>query len=366
MTEQKQKRWFWSTLIGMITILLLIFIIMLVVDPYFHFHKPVDGLSYRLYSERYINDGIAKHFEYDAIITGTSMNQNFKTSQMDELFGTKSVKMTFAGGAFQEISENLETALNSDNTVKTVLWGIDYLGLNRAYDFHYYEDYPEYLYDDNVFNDVSYVFNKTILFEGLVNTLFMNLKGEPSTTFDEYASWDSERGWKMVSKYYQRTPEILPMEELSSEEAEIVKVNIEENIVKLVNKYPNTEFLLFYTPYSILYWESLYRDGWLEKQLEVEKITSEMLLECENVKLYSYFHKTDIMNNIENFRDKEHYMPEINDMIMQWIAGGEGHITKENYMDVIAWEREYFTNYDYDSLHEKLEAEELSYLQDVE
>lgn len=360
MTEKKQKRWFLGTLAGIITILLLILAVMLVVDPYFHYHKPVEGMSYRLYSERYINDGIARNFEYDAIITGTSMNQNFKTSQMDELFGTNSVKMTFAGGAFQEISQNLETALSSDNDVKTVLWGIDYLGLNRDYDFRYYEEYPEYLYDNNLLNDVSYIFNKTILFEGLANTLVMNLKGEPSTTFDEYATWDSERGWGIVSKYYQRTPEILPMEKITEEDIGRVTKNMEENIVKLVNKYPDTEFILFYTPYSILYWESLYREGWLEIQLEVERIASEMLLECENVKLYSYFHKTDIMNNIDNFRDKEHYMPEINDMIMQWLANDEGRITKDNYMDIIAWEREYYTNYDYDSLHEKLEAESSS------
>ena len=355
MTEKKQKKWFIGTIVGMITVLLLIFGVMLIVDPYFHFHKPIKGLSYRLYSERYINDGIAKHFEYDAIITGTSMNQNFKTSQMDKLFGTNSVKMTFSGGGFEEISDNLETALKSENEVKMVLWGLDYLGLNRDYDYRFYEEYPEYLYDNNPFNDVSYVWNKTILFEGLINTLLMNLKEEPSTTFDEYSSWDSERGWGMVSKYYQRTEEILPMEEVTQEEIDRTTKNIQENLVNLVNKYPDTEFIFFYTPYSILYWESLYRDGWLDIQLEVERIASEMLLECENVKLYSYFHKTDIMNNIDNFRDKEHYMPEINDMIMEWLANDEGRITKENYMDVIAWEREYYTNYDYDSLHKQLE-----------
>lgn len=354
MTEQKQKRWFFLTLAGILGVLGLLLTVMLIVDPYFHFHKPLQGSSYRLYSERYINDGIAKHFEYDAIITGTSMNQNFKVSQMNELFGTNAVKMTFAGGAFKEISDNLEVALSSGNEVKTVIWGIDYLGLNRDYDFYYYEEFPDYLYDNNILNDVSYVFNKTILFEGLLNTLLMNLKGEPSTTFDEYASWDSERGWEIVSRYYQRTPEILPMQKITSEEIERTGKNIEENIVKLVNKYPDTEFILFYTPYSVLYWESLLRDGLLDIQLEVEKMTSEMLLECENVKLYSYFHKTDIMNDIDNFRDKEHYMPEINDKIMEWLAADEGRITKENYLDVIAWEREYYTNFDYDSLHEAL------------
>ena len=39
-------------------------------DPYFHYHGPFSSFSYRLYEERYINDGISRHFNYDAIITG--------------------------------------------------------------------------------------------------------------------------------------------------------------------------------------------------------------------------------------------------------------------------------------------------------
>ena len=41
-----------------------------VIDPFFHYHKPLEGLSYPLNNERYQNDGIVKHFDYDAVITG--------------------------------------------------------------------------------------------------------------------------------------------------------------------------------------------------------------------------------------------------------------------------------------------------------
>lgn len=40
-----------------------------VVDPFFHYHKPLECLSYPLNNERYQNDGIVKHFDYDAVIT---------------------------------------------------------------------------------------------------------------------------------------------------------------------------------------------------------------------------------------------------------------------------------------------------------
>lgn len=47
------------------------------IDPYFHYRKPnVDGYFYTLYNERSQNNGISKHFDYDALITGTSMTEN--------------------------------------------------------------------------------------------------------------------------------------------------------------------------------------------------------------------------------------------------------------------------------------------------
>ena len=68
-----------------------------VVDPYFHYHKPLKGLYYTLDNERSQNDGIIRHFNYDAMIIGTSMAENFKTSEMDELWMTRTEsEMTWA------------------------------------------------------------------------------------------------------------------------------------------------------------------------------------------------------------------------------------------------------------------------------
>lgn len=351
MTDKKQKKWFGITLLTIVGVLAGIIVIMVVVDPYFHYHKPIQGISYRLYSERYMNDGIAKNFEYDAVITGSSMNQNFKTTLMDELFGTNAIKIPFSGAGFQEIKNHLDTALSSGNDVKYVLWGIDYNGLKREHYWKGYTEYPDYLYDDNVFNDVSYVLNKNILFEGLFINMLRTVQGEATTSFDEYSAWDAGRGWESVSHTYQRSSEILPMEELEESNYWLVKENIEKNIVELAKKYPDTEFLLFYTPYSALYWESIYRDGTLEKQLECERIATELMLECDNIKLFNFCQETEITEDINNYRDKEHYVAEINDMIMQWIVEGRGLVTKDNYMDMINWEREYYTKYDYDQLY---------------
>ncbi|MGL5258816.1 MAG: hypothetical protein ACRC7V_01780, partial [Lachnospiraceae bacterium] len=123
----------------------------------------------------------------------------------------------------------------------------------------------------------------------------------------------------------------------------------------LVNAHKDTTFLLFFSPYSVLYWESLVTEGTLVKQLEAEAIATSMLLECENIKLYSFTEETDITENVFNYSDKEHYKAEINSMILTWISQDNGRVTSENYIDRIQWKYDRYLNYDYNLIYEQEE-----------
>ncbi|MDE6914894.1 MAG: hypothetical protein K2P35_14565, partial [Lachnospiraceae bacterium] len=118
------RKWFIGCLSAIIAITVAMVVTVWVIDPYFHFHKPFPFVSYRLYDERYTNDGISRHFEYDTIITGTSMAQNFKPSELDRIFGVTSVKETFSGAGFKELSENLDRALRRNDDLKMVIWSV--------------------------------------------------------------------------------------------------------------------------------------------------------------------------------------------------------------------------------------------------
>lgn len=113
-----------------------------IIDPYFHYHKPMEGISYRLYEERYTNDGIARNFDYDTIVTGTSMNQNFKPSEWDDLTGSKTVKLPYSGGSYYEISNSIRRAIKYQKNLDTVIWGIDYDSFIHEYDYDGYGNYP--------------------------------------------------------------------------------------------------------------------------------------------------------------------------------------------------------------------------------
>lgn len=305
------KRWFIACMTALLGVVLLL-LVFWVFDPYFHFHRPFSFVSYRLYDERYMNDGISRHFDYDAVITGTSMAQNFKTSELDALFGTRSVKETFSGAGYQELSQNQERALKRNEALKTVIWALDYNGLIREKDWTQYEGYPEYLYDDNPWNDVQYVFNKSVLYHGVLPNIARTVTGQPSTTMDEYSSWDKETGLQYILQTYY----------------------------------------VFYTPYSICYWDSLIQEGSIERQFEAEQLVTELLLQCPNVRLYNFYDRFDVITNLDNYRDKEHYAANVNSMILEWMAGGEGLVTGDNYLERLERERQYYLNYDYDGIYQ--------------
>lgn len=346
-----KKKWFIKCIVCLLGAIFLVFALVYVVDPYFHFHKPFSFVSYRLYEERYTNDGISRHFDYDAIVTGTSMAQNFKTTEMDRLFGTKAVKETFSGAGYQELSENLDRALQRNPDLKTVIWTMDYNALIREKDWTQYEGYPTYLYDDNPWNDVSYVFNKSVLYHGVLPNVAMSLLRQPSTTMDDYSSWDKETGLAYIMESYDRWEEKAEMTEgLTQEGQQWVTENVKENFVDMVCQYPNTTFYVFYTPYSICYWDFLNQEGMMQMQFEAEQIATELLLSCPNVKLFNFYDQYDVITNTNFYRDKEHYSAEINTRILEWMASDVGRVTKENYMERLEKEKEYYLNYDYESI----------------
>lgn len=345
----KEKKWFFGTILCAVIFLGLFAAVIMISDPYFHFHAPLVGHSYRLYEERYINDGISRNFEYDAIITGTSMTQNFKVSEFDDLFACNAVKLPFSGASYREISQSLQRAFTYHEGIKAVLWGLDGTLLVKEADFQSYEGFPTYLYDANPFNDVSYVLNKEILYHGTMNNLWMTVSGMPSTTFDEYSSWERVSGYNAVIGGYDRQGGIVPDIGLTEDERRMAEENIRENICSVVEQNPDTTFYLFFPPYSVAYWDLIYREGKLSAQIEAQTLAAELLLQYDNVELYCFYGNEELIFNLDNYTDIAHYTAEVNSLILGWIQEGAYRLTKENYEEHAGQERELYLGYDYDA-----------------
>ena len=163
----KSKNWIigWGVVVSIF--LSIICILVIKIDPYFHYHKPdLNKYYYSLDNQRSQNNGVIKNFDYDALITGSSMTENFKTSEMDHIFAVKSIKVPFSGGTYKEINDNLVFALENNLKLKTIVRSLDYSKIFDDKDLMRTDlgEYPTYLYDSNPVNDVRYLFNKDVVF----------------------------------------------------------------------------------------------------------------------------------------------------------------------------------------------------------
>lgn len=319
-----------------------------IIDPYFHYHKPLAGLAYKIYNERYQNDGIVKHFDYDAIITGTSMVENFKTSQMDVLFGTNAIKVPYAGAGYKEIRENLERAIKANHQLKMVVWGLDYYFFYGRFDWSQYDSYPTYLYDEDLLNDVNYIFNIDVLGRTCRDVIVHTLRGQNTTTFDEYNNWNGlfTFGKDTVLKKTKR-----PSKQENKEYAKLNPENIEKNVLELVRNNPDIEFYLFWTPYSIVMFDAWNQVGSLQNILRWEKEALELMLPYKNVHFFSFFDEYDIITNLDNYKDIEHYHERINAYMLECMATGKHRLILDNYAEYCQREWDFYTTYDYDAIY---------------
>ena len=349
------RRWAVGTVVLMFLCIVAVCVSTVIIDPFFHYHAPAAWMNYFLHNERYQNDGILKHFDYDAVITGTSMTQNFKTSEMDEIFGVHSVKTSFSGAYYKEINDRVKTAAASNTNLKCVVRGLDYDSLLLDKDKEKYEDYPDYLYDDILWNDVPYLLNKEVLYETMW-VLARTAAGKPRTTFDEYSSWEHryEFGKEAVDNSYTRlTPRTEKEIPLTGNDIEMLRANIEQNVTSAAEQNPDITFYYFFTPYSIYYWDSLNQNGTMRRQLDAERIAIEMMLPYENIRLYSFFDEFDMVCDLDNYKDSGHYSGQINSRILEWMHEGEHLLTKENYEEYCKKTRDFYLSYDYDGLFEE-------------
>lgn len=367
------KKW----LIGWLSIVLVLFICMgafvYIVDPFFHYHKPlVDKYYYVLDNERSQNDGISKYFDYDAIITGTSMTQNFKTSELDELFGVNSVKLTYSGASYKEINEGIEKALINNPNLRIVVRGLDVNMILDDKDKMRYDlgEYPTYLYDKNPFNDVKYLLNKDIIFERAYKIVAQKNKEDFTsgiTTFDDYSRWNDYFSFGVNSVYENGTSYTASNIEkhLSDEDIAVIEDNIAQNVTSFVDDYPNVEFYYFITPFSVAWWKNNMESGNAYQIMEAEKYAIEMILEHDNIKLFFFDDLSDVTCDLNNYRDVAHYGGWINSLILYWMKNGEHQLTKENYMEYIDREIDLYTNFDYNSLADQEDYDDDTYIESV-
>ncbi len=324
----------WLVLVG--TILASVGLFNYIVDPYQQYRKATFYPILFKKNQRYINPGLAKTYDYNSVLVGSSMTENFIISEIENSlqFG-KTIKFCISGATSHEEYQTLKTAFRHKK-IENVLYGFDIASFIGDPDrLRHGKALPSYLYDESVFNDYQYLLNLDIITASLRAIIKPFLDNENVLYNYNYMwQWQHEfenkfgkervlNGWhskQRSNKKFQK--ELWNLDKL--------KLSFNKNLLSLIKENPETEFTVFYPPYSILTFYDWNKHGVLESSIVFKRYVFEQIKKYKNVKLYDFQVAKEIILDLDNYKDYEHYHQKINTWMLYEISKNHFRVTEEN------------------------------------
>ena len=323
--------------------------VVVAVDPFFHYHAPLRSFPYVVDDQVDMNPGLAAHMDYDSVLLGSSMTVAFDTDWFGEDMGLKTQKLSYNGAYPKDQAIILDKIFKAKgDSVKRVFLGID--ELNYSSDTEQTKFPPtDYIYDDNIFNDVKYIWNKAVILDYVIKPLID--RSDASDWNMIYKPWWQPMHYNLanVRLYYEPAPEV-PDETPTEEYLEGIEANLDTNILPYIEAHPDTEYTIFYPPYSILYWYDAKRQGQIDSIIAKYEYMTKRLLEYDNVEVYFFQNDRDVICDFNNYADHTHYSPEVCHYMVDCMAEGKRRVTEDNLNEELEELRDIAENYDYDSI----------------
>ncbi|MDE7048108.1 hypothetical protein [Parablautia intestinalis] len=330
------------------------------VDPFFHYHSPLKGFPYLVDNQLSQNPGMAAHMEYDSVILGSSMTVNFQTSWFKELMGLNAIKLSYSGAFPKDQANIMDIIFERDpgsskkekKKVKKVFLGVDVITYTGGVDETKYP-VPEYLYDDNYLNDIKYLLNKDVILNYILRPM---ADPDPTDLSNVYASWWTEEYYSEQWVLHNYTsPEQVVEETARGAYLASVEKNLAVNICPYIEQNPETEFIVFFPPYSILFWNDVLKENHLEATMEEYRYITERLNAYENVKVYFFPDREEIICDLNHYADYSHYHPRYNRYMAECFASGECLVAREGEKgkgieEYLLHMREIVENFDFEEL----------------
>lgn len=342
------KKWLLTCGVSIAVMLVLIFALVVYVDPFFQYHKPLENFPYFVDNQISQNPGMAKNMQYDSAILGSSMTVNFNTNWFKEEMGLDTIKLSYSGAYPKDQSNIMDIMFKSDNDIKAVFLGVDVITYSGGLEETKYP-IPKYLYDDNKLNDIQYIFNKDVILNYILRQIASPEKTDLATV---YASWWTDDYYNIQWVMHNYTqPEQATDEVPADAYVQSILDNLDVNICPYIEANKNTEFYVFFPPYSILFWNDVLRENQMEATLRKYECITERLMQYENVRIFFFPDQADIVTDLNNYADYTHYHPRYNHFMTECFANGYCEIhSMEELQEALTRIRDMVDAFDFEEL----------------
>ncbi len=288
------------------------------VDPYIRYHRGF-GLKEVYRQSEAMMPGVLRNFDFDTVLFGSSVCQNFDLDEINKILHCRSVKATTPGLESETLDKCLELVLKErKGEVKRCLIGADLFCFSRNISPRW-KDY-HYLYTDDIF--IPEYFFSIDSAKAVGEVLESNIKPDKTARFRmmESKMFSNKPGIPYGKKYLEYG--VTQLRENRSAMSDDCLTNFENHLYRHIRNNPDVQFDIFLPPYSIYFWCFQVELGELEKMLEYRRRFAEGLQNFPNAVLHDFNADFSICSNLENFKDVSHYSPAVNTEILKKIHSG--------------------------------------------
>ena len=323
--------------------------IVVVFDPFYQYHEPWFGLNAVLNDRDNQVVGTIRTFDYDSVLLGSSVAENYDSSFLDASFDCTTLKVIRASGSTADLLYYLDKA-HRRQELKNVFWSMDIFALTASPQITLTsKNTPHYLHTDTVLDDWPYLWNKEILCETIPQMLAFSRMG--MNTQGQAYNWARGKNFSAegAMRAYDKPKEenvFYAAEDSADTSAEEVEdafsmdeqQNLTENLSMIeeeLSMHPDTSYTIIFPPYSMMWWDCGYVNGVLETYFEVLEQTIPVLLTHNNAKVYFFVSDRDVICNLDNYMDMIHYSPDINQYMLEEIVQDGHRVSEANWEEVL-------------------------------
>jgi len=160
-------RTFLRTLITtFVVVSVLVYLLIVLVDPYQHvpFSLPLDRAPIST-NQRFAYPALARDATFDSVVIGSSTMRLLDPENLDLLLGTRFANLAMNSATAYEQMRIHDLFVRHHPTTKVILIGIDDSWCKRetSYEKYTFREFPEWMFDENPWNDLLYLFNDKAL-----------------------------------------------------------------------------------------------------------------------------------------------------------------------------------------------------------
>lgn len=296
-------------------------------------------------NERYEMAGLIRHQDYEDIVMGTSLVANYRASWFEAGLGERTLKITFPDGRLSEFNTALELAVRTHGPMHNVFFCLDPNVLVRE---SQRSELPEYLYNDNPVDDLQFYLNAESLALAVKSVL---LGDSAKVPLDEAYVWDRDSVFS-VGNALAGYPRPEPTGVTLPGDAYLAAAERNLDVVcGWAEKYPETQFVIWFPPYSVLYWDQMDRLGKTEAILNAVEYAASRLLSHDNVRIHSFLNAQGIITDLGQYTDHIHCSGQVTAYETKCMLDGTWLIQSWLVPSQIGELRDFVTNYDYDGVY---------------